>query len=95
MTSSCGASSSIPVRASWALCSISLWVRGTDSGTTSPGTNFGPDWDFDMNVPATRDTGAVLQDYRDAIEDSDAAIRASGDPNAFAVRPVAGGSSPI
>jgi len=48
-----------------------------------------------MNVPATRDTGAVLQDYRDAIEDSDAAIRASGDPNAFAVRPVAGGSSPI
>ncbi len=59
------------------------------------GTDSGPDWDFDIDAPANRDTGAVLQDYRNAIEDSDAAIWASGDPNAFAVRPVAGGSSPI
>jgi uncharacterized damage-inducible protein DinB len=48
------------------------------------------DWDFDMAVPADRDAADVLRDYRAAIADSDAAIRAAGDPGAVVGRPVDG-----
>jgi uncharacterized damage-inducible protein DinB len=49
-----------------------------------------PEWESSMEVPAGQSTQAVLQDYRDAIEDSDAAIAAAGDPEAHVVRPVDG-----
>jgi uncharacterized damage-inducible protein DinB len=43
-----------------------------------------------MTVPADRAAAAVLQDYRAAIEDSDRAIRAAGDPEARFAVPVGG-----
>jgi uncharacterized damage-inducible protein DinB len=46
--------------------------------------------DFGMEVPAGLSAEQVLADYRDAIQASDAAIRAVGDPAALMVRPVDG-----
>ncbi len=43
-------------------------------------------WDFGTTVPAGRGTDDVLTDHADSIRDSDAAIRAAGDPDATAVR---------
>jgi uncharacterized damage-inducible protein DinB len=37
---------------------------------------------YDMEVPAERAAGDVIQGYRDAIEESDRRIRAVGDPEA-------------
>jgi len=54
----------------------------------------GTAWDgsreLGMNVPADRDSATVLQDYRAAVEDSDRAIRAAGDPQAQIIVPVEG-----
>jgi uncharacterized damage-inducible protein DinB len=44
--------------------------------------------DLGMEVPAERSAEQVLADYREAIEASDAAIRAVGDPAALMARPV-------
>jgi uncharacterized damage-inducible protein DinB len=46
------------------------------------------EWDFGMDVPAGRGAEQVLADYRAAIEASNTAIRAVGDPAALMVRPV-------
>lgn len=54
------------------------------------GSGLEKEWDFSMDVPAAKRAEQVLQNYRDAIEDSDAAIHAVGDPTALAVRPVDG-----
>jgi Protein of unknown function (DUF664) len=54
------------------------------------GTEFEDDPDFTMEVPAGRSAEQVIADYRDAIEASDAAIRAVGDPAALMVQPVDG-----
>jgi uncharacterized damage-inducible protein DinB len=48
------------------------------------------DWDWDRALPADRAAADVLGDYRAAIADSDAAIRAAGDPSALVGRPVDG-----
>ena len=48
------------------------------------------DWDFGMDVPAERSAAQVLADYREAIEASNAAIRAVGNPAALMARPVDG-----
>jgi uncharacterized damage-inducible protein DinB len=48
------------------------------------------EWDIGMEVPAERSTEQVLADYRNAIQASDAAIRAVGDPAALMARPVDG-----
>jgi uncharacterized damage-inducible protein DinB len=48
------------------------------------------DDEYGMAVPADRAAGDVLQDYRAAIEDSDRAIRAVGDPDARFAIPVDG-----
>jgi hypothetical protein len=45
---------------------------------------------FDMAVPAERGTAEVLAEYRAAIADSDAAILAVGDPQAYLAEPVDG-----
>jgi hypothetical protein len=54
----------------------------------------GAAWDADreygMTVPADRAAAEVLRDYRTAIEDSDHAIRAVGDPDARIAVPVDG-----
>lgn len=54
----------------------------------------GAEWDEDgengMTVPADRATADVLGDYRAAVEDSDRAIRAVGDPDARTAVPVDG-----
>jgi uncharacterized damage-inducible protein DinB len=54
----------------------------------------GDPWDEDtehgMTVPADRPAEDVLSDYRAAIEDSDRAIRAAGDPDVRFAIPVAG-----
>src|SRR3954465_9708795 len=54
----------------------------------------GAAWDesdeYGMTVPANRAAGDVLRDYRAAIEDSDRAIRAAGDPDARFAVPVDG-----
>jgi hypothetical protein len=44
----------------------------------------------DMRVPCARTTQEVLDDYRAAIADSDAAIRTIGDPEAYLARVVGG-----
>jgi hypothetical protein len=54
------------------------------------GTAWGPDRDFGMAVPADRAAADVLSDYRAAIEDSDQAIRAAGDPDTHVAVPVDG-----
>jgi uncharacterized damage-inducible protein DinB len=46
------------------------------------------DFDFTMVLPPERSTADVLQAYRDAIEESDAAIRRIGDPEALSARPI-------
>lgn len=43
-----------------------------------------------MTVPGDREAADVLRDYRAAIEDSDRAIRALGDPEACFAVPVDG-----
>jgi hypothetical protein len=43
-----------------------------------------------MAVPADRAAADVLRDYRAAIEDSDRAIRAAGDPDTHIALPVDG-----
>ena len=45
---------------------------------------------FAMEVPADQDKAEVLAEYRAAIADSDAAILAVGDPQAFMAEPVDG-----
>ena len=54
------------------------------------GSELDRDPDFTMEVPAERSAEQVLADYRDAIQASDAAIRAVGDPAALMVQPVDG-----
>jgi uncharacterized damage-inducible protein DinB len=54
----------------------------------------GAAWDaeseYGMAVPASRAVSDVLQDYREAIEESDRAIRGLGDPEARIAIPVEG-----
>lgn len=54
----------------------------------------GDPWDANqehgMTVPAGRAAADVLRDYQEAIEDSDRAIRAAGDPDALMAVPVDG-----
>ncbi len=45
------------------------------------GATWRADSDLGMTVPADRTADDVLRDYRAAIEDSDRAIRAAGDPD--------------
>ncbi|HCT77771.1 MAG TPA: hypothetical protein DGG94_04895 [Micromonosporaceae bacterium] len=47
-------------------------------------------WDFGMDVPADRSAEQVLIDYQLAIEASDIAILAVGDPEAPVVNPIDG-----
>jgi uncharacterized damage-inducible protein DinB len=51
-------------------------------GYTLAGSEAYADEGFEMEVPATVGAAEVLRDYRAAIEDSDAAILAAGDPEA-------------
>ena len=48
------------------------------------------DFDFDMVVPAQRSAAEVIEDYRDAIEQSNELIRRVGDPEARVAVPVDG-----
>lgn len=48
------------------------------------------DHEYGMAVPTDRAAGDVLRDYRTAIEDSDRAIRAAGDPDGRFAVPVDG-----
>jgi hypothetical protein len=52
------------------------------------GTGEADDFDFTMVVPPDRTAAEIVQEYRDAIEDSDAAIRRIGDPEALTARPI-------
>jgi hypothetical protein len=54
------------------------------------GIETGEPWDFDMDVPAGLGAGAVLDEYRSAIGDSDRMIREAGGPQARVVRAVDG-----
>jgi len=45
-------------------------------------------WDFTMEVAPMRSVASVMQDYQDAIRESDAAIQRVGDPEALTVRPI-------
>jgi uncharacterized damage-inducible protein DinB len=54
------------------------------------GTAWDGDRDFGMTVPSDHTAADVLADYRAAIEDSDRAIRAVGDPDTRCVIPVDG-----
>ena len=54
------------------------------------GASWDADREYGMTVPADRAAADVLRDYRAAIEDSDHAIRAAGDPDARFVVPVEG-----
>jgi hypothetical protein len=54
------------------------------------GSAWDADRDFGMAVPADRAAADVLRDYRAAIEDSDRAIRAAGDPDTHIALPVDG-----
>jgi uncharacterized damage-inducible protein DinB len=54
------------------------------------GAAWDPDSEHDMAIPADRAVADVLSDYRTAIEDSDRAIRAAGDPEARVAVPVDG-----
>ncbi|MDT4915251.1 MAG: hypothetical protein QOC66_4379 [Pseudonocardiales bacterium] len=47
-------------------------------------------WNFTMAVPPTRSAADVLQDYQNAIAESDAAIGRTGDPEALSARPIDG-----
>ncbi len=49
-----------------------------------------PDWDAGMAAEPGRSIDDVLDDYRAAIADSDAAVRQVGDPEALAVLPING-----
>lgn len=46
------------------------------------------DFDFTMEIPPSRNAADILQDYRDAIAESDATIRRIGDPEALTARPI-------
>ena len=52
------------------------------------GTGEADDFDFTMEVPPDRNAADIVQDYRDAIHESDVAIRRIGDPEALTVRPI-------
>ncbi len=54
------------------------------------GATWDADWDIGMTVPADRAAAAVLRDYQAAIEESDQAIQAAGDPEARFAVPVDG-----
>jgi uncharacterized protein DUF664 len=54
------------------------------------GTAWDPGQEYGMTVPANRAAADVLADYRAAIEDSDRAIRAAGDPETRVAVPVDG-----
>jgi len=54
------------------------------------GAGWTPEWEDGMTVPANRAAPDVLRDYREAIENSDRAIRDAGDPDARFVVPVDG-----
>ena len=54
------------------------------------GAAWDPDSEHGMAIPAGRAADDVLLDYRAAIEDSDSAIRAAGDPAARCTVPVEG-----
>ena len=54
------------------------------------GSAWDPEQEQGMAVPASRDATEVLRDYRAAIEDSDRAVRAAGDPDVRLVVPVDG-----
>jgi uncharacterized damage-inducible protein DinB len=54
------------------------------------GAAWDPARDHGMTVPATRAPADVLRDYQAAIQDSDRAIRAVGDPDARFAVPVDG-----
>ena len=54
------------------------------------GNAWDADGEHDMDVPADRAAADVLAGYRAAIEDSDRAIRAVGDPDARVAVPVDG-----
>jgi uncharacterized damage-inducible protein DinB len=54
------------------------------------GADWHPDREHGMAVPADRAADDVLRDYRAAIDDSDRAIRAVGDPDARIAIPVEG-----
>ncbi|BCY08320.1 DinB family protein [Actinoplanes sp. L3-i22] len=57
-------------------------------GYTFAGDKRWADVDFDMAVPAGRSVQQVLADYRTAIAESDAHIRAAADPAALTAQPV-------
>ncbi|HEY0868873.1 MAG TPA: DinB family protein [Acidothermaceae bacterium] len=46
------------------------------------------DFDFTMTVPPERNAADIVQDYRNAIDESDATIRRIGDPEALTARPI-------
>ena len=46
------------------------------------------EWDFGMDVPAGLSAAEVVEGYRRAIEESDAAVRAAGGPDARVARPI-------
>ncbi len=54
------------------------------------GAAWNADQEYGMTIPADRAADDVLRDYRTAIEDSDRAIRAVGDPDAHFAIPVDG-----
>lgn len=57
------------------------------------GTGAADDFDFSMDVPPSRSSAEVIQEYRDAVAASDAAIRRIGDPDAFTARAI--GDTPL
>ena len=59
-------------------------------GYTLAGSAAWADVDFEMELPDSLSADEVLRDYRAAIEDSDAAIAAAGDPEARLAIPVDG-----
>jgi len=52
------------------------------------GTGAADDFDFTMDVPPSRSSTEVIQEYRGAIAESDAAIRRIGNPNALTARTI-------
>jgi uncharacterized damage-inducible protein DinB len=52
------------------------------------GTGEADDFDFTMTVPPERNAADIVADYRDAIHESDVAIRRIGDPETLTARPI-------
>lgn len=57
------------------------------------GTGVADDFDFSMEVPPSRKSAEVIQEYRDAIAESNAAIRRIADPDALTARAI--GDTPL